>query len=74
MIYSRFGTELSPISKEQDASGRVSIQATGNGQSDVHHYAIGDLKADDGLTEINAAVAKLPWRVVDKNPGHGKIR
>ena len=62
MIYSRFGTKLTPISKEQDASGRISIQVAIDGVTDLRHYAIADLKADDGMPEINAAVAKLPWR------------
>lgn len=65
MLYSRFGTRLTPISKQKDAGGRISIQATAEGGSDIHHYAIGDLKADDGMNEINDAVAKLPWRVVE---------
>jgi len=63
MIYSRFGTKLTTISKEQDGSGRITIQATAEGGSDIHRYAIGDLKADDGMNEINDAVGKLPWRV-----------
>ena len=65
MIYSRFGTKLTPVSKEQDASGRISLQATAEGVSDVRHYAITELIADDGMPEINAAVAKLPWRIVE---------
>jgi hypothetical protein len=66
MLYSRFGTPLTPISKQKDAAGRISIQATADGGSgDVHHYSIGDLKADDGMNEINDAVGKLPWRVVE---------
>jgi hypothetical protein len=66
MLYSRFGTRLTPISKQKDAGGRISIQATAEGGSgDIHHYAIGDLKADDGMNEINDAVGKLPWRVVE---------
>ena len=62
MIYSRFGTKLTPISKEQDASGRISIQVAVDGVTDLRHYAIADLKADDGMPEINDTVAKLPWR------------
>ena len=76
MLYSRFGTKLTPISKERDAGGRISIQATGEGMSEVHHYAVGDLKADDGMPEINDVVGKLPWRVVETNTqrGHRKFR
>ena len=68
MIYSRFGTKLTPISKEQDASGRISIQVAIDGVTDLRHYAVTDLKADDGMPEINAAVAKLPWRTADLPP------
>ena len=65
MIYRRFGTKLTPVSKEQDASGRISIQVTAEGVTELRNYALTDLKADDGMPEINDAVAKLPWRVVD---------
>ncbi len=62
MIYSRFGTKLTPVSKKQDASGRISIQVAVEGMSDLRNYAITDLKADDGMPEINEAVTKLPWQ------------
>ena len=62
MIYSRFGTQLTPVSKEQDASGRISIQVSVEGLTDLRSYAVADLKADEGMPEINRAVAKLPWR------------
>jgi hypothetical protein len=65
MIYSRFGTKLTPVSKEQDASGRISIQVTVEGVTDVRSYAITELKADDGMPEINEAVSKLPWRIAE---------
>jgi hypothetical protein len=65
MIYSRFGTKLTPISKEQDDTGRITVCATAEGGSDIHRYAIGDLKADDGMNEINDTVGKLPLRVVE---------
>jgi hypothetical protein len=76
MIYSRFGTKLTPVSKEQDGNGKISIQATAEGMADIRTYAISDLKADDGMKEINDAIGKLPWRVVISNtqPGHGKFR
>ncbi|MEA2734779.1 MAG: hypothetical protein QOE14_1230, partial [Humisphaera sp.] len=35
MIYSRFGTKLTPISKEQDASGRISIHVAVEGVTDL---------------------------------------
>lgn len=67
MIYSRFGTKLTPLSKRQHADGRVSIQATAEGGEGVREYAIADLTADAGMGEINDAVDKLAWHVVE-NP------
>ncbi len=66
MIYSRFGSKLTLVNKHQDGNGRLSIYASSNGTSDVREYNVGDLKADQGLAEIDTAVAKLPWRVVMK--------
>ena len=76
MIYSRFGTKLTLVSKTQDASGKISLQATAEGAPDLRSYATTELKADDGMNEINDAIGKLPWRVVESNtrPGHGKFR
>lgn len=65
MIYSRFGTKLTPVSKEQDANGRVSIQVTTEETSGLRNYAVADLTADEGMTEINETVSKLPWKVVE---------
>jgi hypothetical protein len=65
MIYSRFGTQLTPVSKIKDASGRISIQVMVDGNTDQRNYAVTDLKADDGMPEIDDAIAKLPWRVVE---------
>ena len=64
MIYSKFGCRLTPISKSQDASGRISVQVTAEGSPDVREYAAGELKADEGSSEINAAIASLPWKIV----------
>ncbi len=69
MIYSRFGTALSLVSKTQSASGVVSIQATSAGTTDTREYTLADLKADNGLAEINAAVAKLPQKVFENKSG-----
>ena len=66
MIYSRFGTMLTLLSKEQDFSGRLAIQGTAEGTAEIREYFVGDLKADEGSAEIDAAVAKLPWKVVPK--------
>ena len=64
MIYSKFGSRLMPISKSQDASGRISVQVTAEGSPDVREYAAAELKADEGLNEVNQVVANLPWKVV----------
>lgn len=70
MIYSKFGTPLTLLSKQQDRNGGVLIQGTAGGTADLREYQPADLKADQGLTEINAAVAKLPWKVVEKKVKH----
>jgi len=36
MIYSRFGTALTLVSKTESDSGRVSVQATTEGSADLH--------------------------------------
>jgi len=64
MIYSKFGCRLTPLSKSQDAAGRISVQVTAEGSPDVREYAAGELKADEGSSEINAVIANLPWKVV----------
>jgi hypothetical protein len=68
MLYSKFGSRLTPTSKTQDTGGRITIQATADGAADVQEYLVRDLKADDGLAEINAVVDKLPWKVFKKQP------
>jgi len=67
MIYSKFGSALTLVTKTESAGGQVAVQATTGGTSDIHDYKLSDLKADDGLTEINEAVAKLPLRSFEKN-------
>jgi hypothetical protein len=57
VLYSKFGTRLNPLSKSEDASGRIAVQATTEGSTDVRDYQITDLKADDGSTEIRRAKA-----------------
>ena len=77
MLYSRFGTKLTPLSKEQDANGTISMQATAEGMDGIRTYAMNELMADDGMPEINETLGMLPWRVVDKTPpprGHKKFR
>jgi hypothetical protein len=69
MIYSRFGTKLALVSKTESDSGRVSVQATAEGTADIHEYNLADLTADDGPTEINAAVAKLPLKAFENKSG-----
>jgi hypothetical protein len=64
MIYSKFGTTLALVSKTEITGGRVRVQATVDGTPESHEYDVTELKADDGLTEINAAVAALPKKVL----------
>jgi hypothetical protein len=73
MIYSKFGTRLTLVSKNERAGGKISIQAMAEGATELHEYVITDLKADDGMPEINAAVAKLPAQVFEsKSSRRGK--
>jgi len=62
MIFSRFGTKLTLIDTDWDAGGNVRIRATTEGSTDMREYRRGDLVADDGMPEIDAALAKLPSR------------
>jgi len=66
MIYSRFGTKLTPLSKEQDASGRITIQVAVEDADGTRDYALNDLTADDGMPEITDVVTRLPWKVMPK--------
>jgi hypothetical protein len=68
MIYSKFGTALTLISKTDSAS-EVTIQATSAGTTDTREYKLADLKADNGVAEINAAIAKLPPKVFGNTTG-----
>ena len=74
MIYSKFGTTLALVSKVEGAGGRVRVQATVDGTPEVHEYDVADLKADDGLSEINTAVAALPAKVIDHASGTRRRR
>ena len=60
MIYSRFGSKLTLISRDEDKDGQLSVQATCEGMDGVRTYVRGEMTADDGKPEIDAAVAKLP--------------
>jgi hypothetical protein len=59
MIYSRFGTKLTLLSKDTDEAGQVRIQATTEGMEGVRDFRRSDLMADDGPPEIDAAIAQL---------------
>ncbi|MCY2954827.1 MAG: hypothetical protein NTU53_23090 [Planctomycetota bacterium] len=72
MIYSKFGTQLTLVSKHQDADGRLTIQGTAGDTADIREYHVRDLKADEGSSEIDATVAKLPWKVVEKKAKPGQ--
>jgi hypothetical protein len=67
MIYSKFGTQLTLVSKRQDSQGLLTIQGTSGDTADIHEYQVRDLKADEGSREIDEVVAKLPWKVVEKS-------
>lgn len=72
MLYSKFGSKLTPVSKSEDANRRIIVQATAEGATDVRDYQITDLKADDGSTEINEIVSKLPAKVIENIPSARK--
>jgi hypothetical protein len=72
MIYSRFGTKLTPLSKEQDQSGRITVQVAVEDAQGTRDYALADLTADDGMPEITEVVARLPWKVVEKKDAGGR--
>jgi hypothetical protein len=60
MIYSRFGSKLTLLSKDENSDGQLSVQATCEGMEGVRTYRRTEMTADDGNPEIDAAVAKLP--------------
>jgi len=60
MIYSRFGSKLTLISKGEEKDGQLSVQATCEGMEGIRTYRRNEMTADDGNPEIDAAVAKLP--------------
>jgi hypothetical protein len=64
MIFSKFGSKLNLVSKSEDAAGRVSVQGTADGSPDIREFAVADLKADEGLGEINRVIAQLPPKAV----------
>jgi hypothetical protein len=69
VIYSKFGSLLMPLSKTKDNGGRVMVQATSGGTNDVREYLADELKADEGASEIEQAVAGLPWKIMpEKKP------
>ena len=64
MIFSKFGSKLTLVSKSKDAGGRTWVQGTADGSPDIREFAAADLKADEGLGEIDRAIAQLPPKVV----------
>jgi hypothetical protein len=60
MIYSRFGSKLTLVSKDEDAHGQLTVRATCEGMEGVRAYRRGEMTADGGNPEIDAAVADLP--------------
>ena len=57
MIYSRFGTQLTAVSKEQDASGRMSIHVSVEGLTDLRSYAVAASKR-----RYDCRRSTTPWR------------
>jgi len=72
VLYSKFGSRLTPVSKCEDASGRITVQATAEDTSDIREYRITDLKADDGSSEINEIISKLPLKEIKDIPSARK--
>lgn len=60
MIYTRFGSAITLLSKRLEGNGRLSIQGTSRGPADIREYDAGDLEADGGFAEIDQAIASLP--------------
>lgn len=60
MIYSRFGSKLTLVSKGEDKEGQLCVQATCEGTQGVRAYRRGEMMADGGNPEIDAELAKLP--------------
>jgi hypothetical protein len=60
MIYSRFGSKLTLVSKDEGADGQLSVHATCEGMEGVRTYHRGEMTADGGNPEIDAAIAELP--------------
>ena len=65
MIYSKFGSRLTLVSKHQPRSGELSIQARAGDAPEIREYVAGDMKADGGAAEIDQVIASLPWKVVN---------
>lgn len=75
MIYSKFGSQLLLVSKHRERNGNLSIQATAGDTPEVREYGLGDMKADGGTAEIDSALAKLPWKVLQgKKAGRRQVQ
>src|SRR5439155_8698109 len=68
LVYSKFGSALTLINKQEDSAGQLLIFATAAGGTDVREYRLADLKADDGSAEIDQATKNLPWKPQPKPP------
>jgi len=69
MLYSKFGSRLTLLSKSEGASERVTVHGTAENNTDVREYQITDLKADGGSAEIDEVIAQLPLKVIVRRPG-----
>jgi len=62
MIYSKFGSALTLINKQEDSNGQLLIFATVEAGADIREYRLEDLKADGGSAEIGEMTGNLPWK------------
>ena len=74
MIRTRFGTHVTVISAEDDERGTTWVKVRTE-RDEEEEYALDDLRADDGLNEIMAAIRQSTGMntergSVDKRPAH----
>jgi hypothetical protein len=68
VVYTKFGSTLTLINKQEDSNGQLLIYATAAGGADVREYRVTDLKADGGSAEIDEATKKLPLKAQVPKP------
>ncbi len=68
MIYSKFGSKLTLVTKTEGGGGKVLVQATTDGAVDMHDYNVDDPKADDGFAERVASSTSPLTSSLDYRP------